>query len=353
MRSSRGIVRAALAGPWVAWMLSAGSASAQSAAASTDKVAAEALFEDGRRLVAAGKLAEACPKFADSERLDPSPATLLNLASCYEKVGRTATAWATYREAASAANAAGRAEYVTTAQRHAEALAPRLARLTVQVQHPVAGLQVSQDGAHIDVHALGVPIPIDPGSHTIEANAPGYKAWASTVNVAQDGAQASITIPDLEPLPTPEAPTPPVAAPVPVPSPVVSPSPAPVTPAPEAAHAGSGQRVTGVILGAVGVVGLGLAGVFSVVAKNDYNGSLTNCQAGNASLCNTTGVSQRSTARTYGDVASVAVAVGAAALAGGLVIWITAPSAERPPPPIARLGIVPTPGGALLEGAFQ
>src|SRR3984885_15543934 len=90
------------------------------------KSVAEALFEEGRKLVADGNFAEACPKFADSQRLDPSPATLLNLASCYEKSGRTASAWATYREAASADSAAGRAEYITTAQRHAEALGPRL-----------------------------------------------------------------------------------------------------------------------------------------------------------------------------------------------------------------------------------
>src|SRR5580704_7129436 len=73
--------------------------------------AAEALFAEGRRLVDAGDFANACPKFADSERLDPSVATLLNLGACYEKAGRTASAWATFREAISAAQAAKRDDY--------------------------------------------------------------------------------------------------------------------------------------------------------------------------------------------------------------------------------------------------
>src|SRR5580692_9399649 len=122
------------------------SAPAKAQSAGSDKVTAEALFEDARKLVADRRYAEACPKFADSQRLDPSASTLLNLASCWEKAGRTATAWATYKEAASAANAAGRKDYVTAAERHAEALAPTLSRLTVNVPSPVDGIQVKRDG---------------------------------------------------------------------------------------------------------------------------------------------------------------------------------------------------------------
>src|SRR5579872_6900411 len=137
MRHLRAIVRGACAVSLAGATLAASPAArAQAPAGMSDKVAAEALFEDGRRMVAAGNFADACPKFADSQRLDPSAGTLLNLASCYEKLGRTATAWATYREAASAANATGRTEYVQTAQRHAEALATNLARLTISVAAP-------------------------------------------------------------------------------------------------------------------------------------------------------------------------------------------------------------------------
>ena len=68
--------------------------------------AADASLRKGRALMRAGRFHEACDAFEESQRLDPSPSTLLNLASCYEKTDRPATAWVTYREGASAASVA-------------------------------------------------------------------------------------------------------------------------------------------------------------------------------------------------------------------------------------------------------
>jgi hypothetical protein len=324
-------------------------------AAGNDKVAAEALFEQGRSLVAEGKFAEACPRFADSQRLDPSPGTLLNLASCYEKLGRTATAWATYREAASAANAAGRADYVTSAQRHADTLAGRLAKLTATVAQPVDGMLVKRDGVEVTRAEWGVPIPIDSGSHTIEASAPGYKPWSSSVDVPQDGAQVSIAVPALEAAPQEAAP--------PAPAPVQpAPAPAPTAGADASSGTGGTQRMLGIVIGGVGVLGLGTSAVFAVLAKNKYNDSLQGCPT-NPNVCSQTGVSQRNDALTFGNVASVAFGVGAAALAGGAVLWFTAPSGARPSPSSsassasgARVGIAPMVasgvGGAVLRGTW-
>jgi len=136
MRLTRAIMGGAFAASWAVVLLLAPAARAQAPAASTDKVTAEALFEEGRRLVAAGSFAEACPKFADSERLDPSPARcstrqLLREAGALRprRGRRTARPRAPHNAATH--------EYLATAQRHAEALAPTLARLTVTVAQPV------------------------------------------------------------------------------------------------------------------------------------------------------------------------------------------------------------------------
>lgn len=319
------------------------------AGGSNDKVAAEALFEQGRSLVAQGKYAEACPRFADSERLDPSSGTLLNLASCYEKLGRTATAWATYREAASAASATNRSDYLAIAQRHADALAPKLAKLTATVTQPVDGMVVRRDGVEMPRSEWGAPIPIDSGSHTVEAEAPGAKSWSTDIDVPQDGALVTVVVPTLEAAPVQAAPPP---APAPAsPAPAAAPAPDTTAAADQSSGSvGSGQRITGIVIAGVGIAGLGASAVFAVLTKNTYDDSLNNCQPGNAALCNGTGVSQRNDARADGDVASVAFGVGLAALVGGAVVWLTAPRASSTG--AASIVVAPTPGGAVVRGAF-
>src|SRR5437868_1261848 len=75
-----------------------------------DKATSEALFSDGRKLMADKKYGEACPKFEASLKLDPGLGAMLNLADCYEKNGQTASAWAEFREASASARASGSKE---------------------------------------------------------------------------------------------------------------------------------------------------------------------------------------------------------------------------------------------------
>src|SRR5947207_15885135 len=83
---------------------------AHAEAGAAQKAAAESLFDDALKAMKSGHFTEACPKLEESERIDPAIGTLLYLGECYEKTGRTASAWATFREAASAAQAQGESE---------------------------------------------------------------------------------------------------------------------------------------------------------------------------------------------------------------------------------------------------
>jgi hypothetical protein len=312
-----------------------------------DKIAAESLFEDGRRLVAGGNYAEACPKFAESQRIDPSPSTLLNLANCWEKVGRSATAWVTYREAESAASALGRKDYVDTAERHAHALASTLAQLTVSVAQPVDGMQVRRDGVAMGALEWGLGIPVDAGAHVVEVAAAGYKPWSETVDVPHDGAQVTVTVPPLEALP-PDANAPPAAGPT-----NAAASSGPSTgPSTETRGAetpqGANLRTIGLVVGGAGVVGLGVSGVFALLANSNHQSALSNCEGGS---CNASGFSKENGARFDGDASTVAFVAGAAALVAGAVVWFSAPR-NKPSGAASSISVAPALGGAVVEGAW-
>ena len=312
-----------------------------------DKVAAEALFEEGRKLVADAKYPEACPKFAESERLDASPSTLLNLANCWERLGRTATAWATYREAESAASAVHRQDYMETAARHARALSSALAHLTITVERPVEGMQVRRDGVVVGSAEWGLAIPVDAGSHTIEASAPGYKAWSAQVQVIRDGAQSALTVPALE-MRTDSAPETRLETNLPAPTPPVS-----VGPVPDSNSSARPQRTTALAVAGVGLFGLGASAVFAVVAKGKYDDSVKNhCLSGHPNLCDDDGISLRNDARSFGNAATLALGIGAAALVAGGVLWFTVPRGSSRGPGATAFVILPTLGGVVAKGAF-
>ena len=142
----------------------------------TDPAAAEALFQEGRRLLKSvdGDVATACAKFDESQRLDPAIGTLINVAACQERLGRTATAWQSWRAAAD--------QLGTTDQRRplalkrAAALEKVLPRLIVTVGPDLiddAAVEIRRDGIRMGRASLGLPLPLDPGPHLVTVVAPG------------------------------------------------------------------------------------------------------------------------------------------------------------------------------------
>lgn len=176
----------------------AGPASRGEAQPAGDRIAAQALFDEGRELMQSGRPSEACPRFEESDRLEPGLGTRFHLAGCYEALGKLASAHALFLEVAAEAKQRGQDERERVARQKAEALEPRLSRLTVDV--PFASspeLRVERDGTPIGSAQWGLGVPVDPGRHRVSASAPGRAPWSTEVVVAADGAFTRVEVPPL------------------------------------------------------------------------------------------------------------------------------------------------------------
>lgn len=314
-----------------------------------ETAAAEGLFYESRTLMQAGRFAEACPKLEESMRLDPGIGTQFNLADCNEHIGKLATAWIAFNDAAGQSKLSNQPEREKIARKRAAALEPRLPRLAVDVTDPPAGLEVKRDALIVAPSAWGTPVPVDPGTHRISVTAPGKQPWETTVTT-REGKVARVSVPrDLPDIggPTVIAPPPPPAPAEPVTA-LAAPFPEPIV----EGHGGT-QRGIGWVVTSLGVAGVGVGAGFGLSSLGKRNASRAHC---NTFGCDSDGVSLRDDALRFGNIATISMIAGGAALAGGLLLVLTAP---RDAPPRERVGIraVPTTaiggGGLSLQGVFQ
>jgi hypothetical protein len=270
--------------------------------------AATQLFDEGIALMDKGKFAEACPKLAKSQQLAPNGGTLLALADCYEKNGQVASAWVALKEAADRAGAAKRADVERTALEGAKRLEPKISKLTVEVPSKAAidGLVLKRDGKPMNQAEYGLAVPLDPGTHTIEASAPGHKPWTSSVTFNTQAATKTLTVPLLD----------------------VDPNARTETTAPPAEEASTGrtQRVIGVALAGVGVVGLGLGGFFGLRASSKNDDAASHCR--DTTHCDQQGLDLDKQAHDAATISTIAFIAGGTALVGGAVLFFTAPKSQ-------------------------
>ena len=166
---------------------------------------AQALFDDGRALMDGGRYAEACPKFAESHRIDPAGGTLLNLALCHELEGKTASAWTEFRDALSIAIRDQRRDRQDLAEQHIIALAPKLVRLTIVVPEAVASTEpeITFDRARLPSAAWNTTLPVDPGMHRLAVVTPGRPRWKTAVATTEPGRTYRVELAPLEGPPPP------------------------------------------------------------------------------------------------------------------------------------------------------
>jgi hypothetical protein len=306
-----------------------------------DKATAQALFDQGKQLAAAGKVNEACPKFEESERLDPGIGTQFHLASCYEQAGRTASAWTLFIDVASAAHAQKQLEREKVARGRAAVLEPRLSRITIEVpdRNRLTDLEVRRDGVSVGRAQWGAPLPVDPGDHTITASATHKRAWQTTVRLTKGGGAMTVTVPALEDAPASAAVGPPVAA-------TEAPFRASVPPSEGQA---SGRRTLGLAIASTGAAAAVTGVVLGLLAKSKFDSASEGGRC-DATGCDPEARSIQRTAMSRGNVATVVFVAGAAIAGAGAVIWLTAPRAEATAERQLNVGF--SPSGLLVRGSF-
>jgi hypothetical protein len=335
--AEQAVVRWLIVATLVAWC-SAASAEPTVPAPPQDAALAQSLFDEARQLMIANRFDEACPKLAESHRLDPALGTLLNLAVCNEQLGKTASAWAEYRDAESVAKREGRSERASYAHGHAAALEPRLSHLVIRRASVGSGdIEVRLDGDLVGEAAFGSAVAVDPGVHRIEARANGKKAWIVSVTIGDHADKKTAEIPPLE-----DAPPPPElrVAVAPVPGEPGGQSPAlafPTAPSAEVAppvNVGA-RRTAAYVTGGVGLAALAfgaVAGMQAIVRWNDR----TKLCAGDA--CSQAGLDADADARSWALGSDIGFGAGVLALGAATYLFLT--SKGRNPPRVGGLSLV-------------
>ncbi|WP_394839412.1 hypothetical protein LVJ94_21230 [Pendulispora rubella] len=276
-------------------------------AAPRDSSAAEALFQSARQALAHGDVDTACERFAESERLDPAPGTLINLADCEERRGRIATAWQEFRDAVPMFRTGD--DRIAYAEKRARNLEARVPHVVLTLATRVNGVTIHRDDVELGTATLGVSLPIDPGRHRFVVRAPGREERAVEVDIVQ-GQSLTVTLEAARATPAAKAP-------------VATPATPPPQAGPRPRDGGSSQATWGYVAAGVG----GAALITGIVATVGIAGAASSykdhCRDG---ICDGDGMDAASRGKTWSIVAPIAFGAAAIGLGGGAYLLLTRPS---------------------------
>jgi hypothetical protein len=308
--------------------------------AASDHLLAQGLFDEGLKLMDAGRFSEACPKLVESQRLDPGGGTLLNIALCHEKEGQLASATLDYENARAQAAKDQRSDRETFARTRMIQIAPRIPHLALSLSKNMPkGAVVLMDQNPVPREAWGVPLPVNSGKHVITVSASNRKPYSSEVEL-KDGESRALEIPALLPLEN---------------EPLGSASGALISPAGSTSDSAngaggtlmtapsSGRTIANPLVPALWItaaISFGVSAVSGTWALISWVSYKANCIDGR-SFCRTDdGTSAAERARTMALISTVSLAVGAAAL-------LTLPFIPK-----SRTVVKVGPSQLLLEGTF-
>jgi hypothetical protein len=290
---------------------------------------AQPLFDDGVKLMDEGhcddeavppdrrpRCREALAKFKKAFDIYPAGlGALRNAAFCERGLGMFASATRDFREVARRAPLdpnPSKQLWAKHASEEADKLGKLVPHLVVTLESGPSDAHVRVDGAEIPKAAFGVQIPVDPGDHVVEAEAPGHERFRRQIEL-EPKEDVSVAI-RLKPVQ------------------VVGPAPKPIE------RRSYALPITLISVGAVGVgVGLG----FGYAAKKTRDDA---CDGGSPLQCHDADGLDR--ARHYALGSTIATAAGAALVVTGIVVVLASKGTPR------GVALVTSPGGAAITGVF-
>lgn len=276
-------------------------------------------FGQALALQTAGDWAGALALLKEVAAVKGTPQVRFNIALCEEKLGKLVAALGDYELAAADARAEHAEQVAEEVEGRLEALRQRIPKLTVKRGAGADTAIIAVDGVSVGDQVIGTPMPTDPGPHTVEAQAPGFKPFRTSVRVAEQQSETVEIVLEAEPPP-------------------------PVASGTRAAGLGGRSPVAGYIVGGIGVASLGASGIFFGLRAgkiSDLDKACPNHQ------CKPESQSDIESGKTYTTIANVTLAVGLAAVAGGIVLVLTSGPSNEP-----SVALAPAPGGAQLLGKF-
>lgn len=292
-----------------------------------NRAIAERAFQQGRELMAAGRVAEACPKFEAAAKLSATAGVRLNLADCYARLGRTASAWAKADEALAIAERAGDVAAAELARSRMADLEPRLCYVTIAVARTgvVPGMEVRLDGEAIPDAVWGTPLPVDPGGHEVEVRAPARRPWSSKTTVTQPGSRVSVAVPAL--------------------------AEDRATTSSAGGRGLSTTEVLAIVAGGLGLTGLGVGTAFGLDAASKKSG-YQQLQVGGRCTSEAC-VTLSKDAVGAATLSTVGFLAGGTLAATGLVLWLVAPGRDAEGRAVALVPVAgPGSAGAGLAGSW-
>jgi hypothetical protein len=164
----------------------------------TERAGARAAATEGGKAFDEGRYKEAIDLFTRAESLVHAPPHLLFIARSHEKLGQLVKAREAYlkitREKLAADAPDPFKEAQAAATQELSALEPRVPYLTITVKGDGAdGATVSMDDQPVPKALVGVPYPVDPGEHKLQATGTGVQSPVQTITV-KEGAKESIEL---------------------------------------------------------------------------------------------------------------------------------------------------------------